>query len=257
MKLLNSQRIFERDIYELADKEAFQFSFELLRKHKFSISSSMTDIKFWLPNFDQAFWLPHKKELSVLPGKQMVSGYELVHQTIHFLIVRRYGSALKGMPRLTALAECIAGATGLYFNLSYLKMGGDPSKLSGLSFYANNAKSLNTSAENPIRQRLENPFSAFKESVRVADEIVLFLLDAFRESTNSNQKMNLNILIALLSSSEEFIFLRHKDFPNFVLFIAAHCGLESSQRDEDCAGELAHILAASSTYKEFLEFLAF
>lgn len=253
MKITNLKQVESAAFYQRADRDAFQMSFQIIKDNRFGVPSNQKILSQVLPSFYKALWAPDGRELLGVRGNK-VSGYEVTHQTIHFLISERYGKNLNQMPHLTALSEGLAGASDLYFNFMYLKNGGRTKKVAALNLYRKSAATLNVKMTRRLKRILANPFRAFQENALTSQAATLAVLEAFALAKKTG-KFNYTALAKKLRQLDNFVFVMHKDIVNFVLFISAQCGHTSSRKDLKSCKDLKNILLSSESYVDFLNAL--
>lgn len=249
----NDRLVRNRDFYKQGDKEAYDLLVELLKTVELQMGGRLAKMSNAIPSFEKAFWLPGNSEIADpnTARDNRIAGYEVVHQAMHVLVSLKYGSRLKGRPKITMLSEGLAGATELYFTAQFIRNGGSHTKTGCLSRYLDNSEALGVEFDKKINAAIRNPYLGFKQNALDSFRIASTLFEAM-QLNRTEKAMDLNELFRSVRSVQHLVFLRHKDFGNFCLFVLNYCGASSRPQDLKDVRNCISVLDESDSLLDFL-----
>jgi hypothetical protein len=249
---LRQKEVVGLKYYRESDWESFSLFFRLLKDNDYYVSLSQRRVELYFPDFQKIFWRVEERALpSIGLRKREINGSALVHQAMHSLIGFRYGTRYESHPWLTLLSEAAAGATELYFELQHCRHHGVDLQSPLLKRYAENAKDTGTPLIPVFNQGIRSPFKIYRKTVHDYFETCLKLLEVYH-SFQSGIRRSDRELIRFLEKKKTLVFFRHKDFANFMQFVAAKCGLRASERDKERVAACLRELDQSSSMSEFI-----
>ena len=233
-----------------SDPESFKLLLETLRRLGYRISDERSHMHFLTPAYEKSGWSTSGRSLFGFRsrGGFKVSAEGIVHEGVHALANKKYGTKMQGRPRFILLTEALASCATVYFDLSYMAHHGPTLRtLELVERYRPFAKQAGTPLLRNINRGLNDPFSTFRQATMDMYAIYEAMLDQ-----SQMQRGNGKYLYQLMKKKPNLLFVLPFDIGNNILFTRANCGLKSSSDDRRICLEIVNQLNNTTTLYDFL-----
>jgi hypothetical protein len=245
---LDDSSVDSHEGYLRVDAELFWTHLNILKRLGFYINVERSQIKEWY-NIENLTWKVEDNHVS--NRNKHFCGLNVVHQSTHSLVARRFGWQRKGRPQMTLLNEAIGAGMWAYWSARGLLTGGRVDEFN-VAEYIENAKYLKVDLVPLLKTAIENPFAIFQAVSIEFFELYLRILKLFDEHLDDPVKILRGYQLEV-ANLKYHAFYFSSDWLNGCLNVYCYCGSESNIEDLKASSECLRILKNSNDMMEFLE----